>query len=107
MNIIFVLGSERLYADLTRKYANRTDEPVHVIKLDKSEGCIDRDEAFMKAHRQRQIRNYFFGTGDETALAPTSLSADFDDLNIYRIVDGKSSLSASLPAPGYLCTVHR
>jgi polyribonucleotide 5'-hydroxyl-kinase len=89
VNIIFVLGSERLHSDLTRKYAHRTDEPIHVIKLDKSEGCIDRDEAFMKAHRQCQIRSYFFGAGDETALAPTSLSADFDDLTIYRIVDCK------------------
>jgi polyribonucleotide 5'-hydroxyl-kinase len=96
VNIIFVLGSERLYSDLTRKYSNRTEDPVHVIRLDKSGGCIDRDEPYMKLLRQTKIRNYFFGTGDETALAPTSLTADFGDLNIYRIIDCKFSAARSI-----------
>ena len=93
MNIIFVLGSERLYSDLTRKYANRTEDRVHVIKLDKSSGCVDRDEAYMKLLRQRQIVNYFFGTGDETSLASTSLTADSGDLCVYRVVGCKFPLT--------------
>ena len=91
VNVIFVLGSERLYSDLTRKYSTRTDDPVHVIKLDKSGGCVDRNEAYMKQLRQAQIRSYFFGSGGETALAPNSHMADFDELNIFKIIEGKAS----------------
>jgi polyribonucleotide 5'-hydroxyl-kinase len=87
--VIFILGSERLYSDLSRKYANRAEEPIHVVRLDKSGGCVDRDEAYMKQLRQAQIRAYFFGYGGENSLAPNSLTADFDDLNIFRIIDGE------------------
>jgi polyribonucleotide 5'-hydroxyl-kinase len=92
VNVLFVLGSERLYSDLTRKYSNRPPEDsISVIRLDKSGGCVDRDETYMKQLRQAQIRFYFFGSGGDNALAPYSQMADFDDLNLFKIVDGTSS----------------
>ncbi|KAL1597989.1 Cleavage polyadenylation factor subunit clp1 [Paraconiothyrium brasiliense] len=88
VNVLFVLGSERLYSDLSRKYSTQgLTDPVHVVRLDKSGGCVDRTEEYMKALRHAQIRAYFFGTG-ETGLAPHSQSAGFDELNIFRIVEG-------------------
>jgi polyribonucleotide 5'-hydroxyl-kinase len=87
VNVLFVLGSERLYSDLTRKYSSRTEEPISVIRIDKSGGCVDRDEVYMKALRQAQIRSYFFGTTEEAALNPNSQTADFDDLNIFKVID--------------------
>jgi polyribonucleotide 5'-hydroxyl-kinase len=42
----------------------------------------------MKALRQAQIKEYFFGKGDET-LAPSSQMADAADLNIFRVVEGE------------------
>ncbi|KAF2265757.1 pre-mRNA cleavage complex II protein-like protein Clp1 [Lojkania enalia] len=92
VNIVFVLGSERLYSDLSRKYSNRpADEAVHIIRLDKSGGCVDRDEMYMKALRQTQIRAYFFGHAGENALGPHSQVADFNDLNILRIKEASDS----------------
>ncbi|KAF2873435.1 mRNA cleavage and polyadenylation factor IA/II complex [Massariosphaeria phaeospora] len=92
VNILFVLGSERLYSDLTRKYSNRPgEEPVSVIRLDKSGGCVDRSEEYMKQLRQAQIRSYFFGHGTDAALAPSSQMADFDDLNIFKISEGQEN----------------
>jgi polyribonucleotide 5'-hydroxyl-kinase len=44
----------------------------------------------MKALRHAQIREYFFGHGED-ALAPSSMSADFGDLNIFKVVESKSS----------------
>ena len=41
----------------------------------------------MKALRHAQIREYFFGQGED-ALAPSSMTADFGDLNIFRVVEG-------------------
>lgn len=94
VNIVFVLGSERLYSDLSRKFpstpSNASPDTVHIIRLDKSGGCVDRSEAYMKALRHAQIRAYFFGHGDEAALAPHSQSAGFDELNIFRITESES-----------------
>ncbi|KAF2744243.1 Clp1-domain-containing protein [Sporormia fimetaria CBS 119925] len=97
VNLVFVLGSERLNSDLTRKYANRKEEPVVVIKLDKSGGCVDRDEAYMKKLRQSQIKSYFFGDGGENVLYPTLTFADFTDLNIFQIQQASNDTSAFRP----------
>ncbi|EUC32290.1 hypothetical protein COCCADRAFT_5965 [Bipolaris zeicola 26-R-13] len=93
VNVVITLGSERLYSDLSRKFSTRTSsdptESVSVIRLDKSGGCVDRSETYMRALRHAQIKEYFFGHGDET-LAPSSQTADVADLHIFRIVGGGS-----------------
>ncbi|KAF1846602.1 mRNA cleavage and polyadenylation factor IA/II complex [Cucurbitaria berberidis CBS 394.84] len=88
VNVLITLGSERLYSDLARKFSNQVRDPsesVSVIRLEKSGGCVDRSEEYMKALRHAQIREYFFGKGDET-LAPSSQMADFGDLNLFKLV---------------------
>ncbi|KAH6882683.1 mRNA cleavage and polyadenylation factor IA/II complex [Alternaria rosae] len=94
VNVVITLGSERLYSDLSRKFAARTggdpSETVSVVRLDKSGGCVDRSEEYMKALRHAQIKEYFFGKGDET-LAPSSQMADAADLNIFRVVEGEGN----------------
>ncbi|KAI4672502.1 Cleavage polyadenylation factor subunit clp1 [Alternaria triticimaculans] len=94
VNVVITLGSERLYSDLSRKFAARTggdpSETVSVVRLDKSGGCVDRSEEYMKALRHAQIKDYFFGKGDET-LAPSSQMADAADLNIFRVVEGEGN----------------
>lgn len=42
----------------------------------------------MVSLRHAQIREYFFGHGEE-ALAPSSMTADYADLNIFQIVEGE------------------
>ncbi|KAI4913828.1 Cleavage polyadenylation factor subunit clp1 [Alternaria incomplexa] len=94
VNVVITLGSERLYSDLSRKFSARTggdpSETVSVVRLDKSGGCVDRSEEYMKALRHAQIKEYFFGKGDET-LAPSSQMADAADLNIFRVVEGEGN----------------
>jgi polyribonucleotide 5'-hydroxyl-kinase len=88
VNVIVTLGSERLYSDLARKFANRDpSETVNVIRLDKSGGCVDRSEEYMKTLRHAQVREYFFGHGENT-LAPSSQTCDFGDLNVFQISEG-------------------
>lgn len=82
---ILVIGSERLYSSMMRNYDNKpstsasaaaSDERISVVKLSKSGGCVDRDEAFMKAIREAQIRSYFFGSPiPSTAASALLLSA--------------------------------
>jgi polyribonucleotide 5'-hydroxyl-kinase len=90
VNVLITLGSERLYSDLARKFANRDpSESVSVIRLDKSGGCVDRSEEYMKALRHAQVREYFFGHGENT-LAPSSQTCDFGELNVFQIGEGKT-----------------
>ncbi|KAJ5246290.1 hypothetical protein N7468_001273 [Penicillium chermesinum] len=98
---IVVLGSERLYSTMVKQYDNKLsssstaaafDEHVSVLKLSKSGGCVDRDAAFLKATREGQIRNYFFGDTNPTSgtMAPTTVTLsphaqqlDFASLPLY------------------------
>lgn len=65
-----------------------TGSPIAVIKLDKSGGCVDRDEEYMRQLRQAQIREYFFGDAKNT-LSPHTQLIDFSQLSIYKITESK------------------
>ena len=93
----------------TSASAAASDERITVVKLSKSGGCVDRDQAFMKAMREGQIRSYFFGNPiPSTAASALSLSAssttniplsphaqqlDFSSLSIYSISGPSGSSS--------------
>jgi len=48
---------------------------------------VPRSEEYMKALRHAQIREYFFGHGENT-LAPSSQSCDYADLHVFQLSDG-------------------
>ena len=98
VNVIVVLGSERLYSDLNRRFNGKSLSPgdsTVVIKLDKSGGCVDRDDSFRHQLREAQIREYFFGDLKNT-LSPHTQQIDFSQLTIYRIPDASTEFSNSL-----------
>ena len=89
--MIVVLGSERLYNDMSRRFSKQgVSEPdgVAVIKLDKSGGCVDRDPSYLLRMRESQIREYFFGTF-RNQLSPYSQQLSFDEIVIYRPSEGR------------------
>lgn len=63
-----------------------TGENILVIKLDKSGGCVDRDEEYLRQYRQAQVREYFFGDS-KNALSPHTQQVDFNQLSIYKIAE--------------------
>ena len=96
---IVILGSERLYSDMTKRFdgkpvsSSSTGETVAVIKLQKSGGCVDRDEAFMKSARAAQVKAYFFGTPDSSngvALSPRQQQVEFRQLSLWRLKGGNA-----------------
>lgn len=58
-----------------------------VVKLDKSGGCVDRDDAFMQQMRDATIKEYFFGDAKRT-LSPHTQVVNFDELTIFKFRDG-------------------
>ncbi|KAI6247730.1 mRNA cleavage and polyadenylation factor clp1 [Erysiphe necator] len=87
VNIILVLGSERLHSELHRRFSSlktNTGESITLIKLDKSGGCVDRDEEYLRQSRECSIKEYFFGVPNST-LSPHTLQINFDEVFIYRI----------------------
>jgi polyribonucleotide 5'-hydroxyl-kinase len=91
VNIIVVLGSTRINAELTKRFAGEKTslgEPIQVIGLDKSEGVVERDEAFLQQTREAAIKEYFFGDARRT-LSPQIQQVDFDSLVIYKASDCK------------------
>jgi polyribonucleotide 5'-hydroxyl-kinase len=96
---IAVLGSERLYSDMAKRFDGKPvsssllGENVAVIKLPKSGGCVDRDEAFMKSVRAAQVKAYFFGTPDLSngvALSPRQQQVEWRQLSMWRLKGGKN-----------------
>ncbi|MCJ1250323.1 Cleavage polyadenylation factor subunit clp1 [Trapelia coarctata] len=99
INVLIVLGSERLYSDMSRRFAKQgTGDrgPVAVIRLDKSGGCVDRDSEYMQQFRQAQIREYFFGDV-RNPLSPHTQQIDFSEVVIYRFAEQSKMLSSLLP----------
>ncbi|QKX58478.1 uncharacterized protein TRUGW13939_05602 [Talaromyces rugulosus] len=123
ISTILVMGSERLYSTMVKNYeqkptssasAAHSDERITVVKLSKSGGCVDRDEAFMKAINDSQIRSYFFGnaamattasaaaastmalpsisSSSKITLSPHTQQLDFDLLALYNYTISSSSL---------------
>lgn len=88
VDVLVVLGSERLYSDMLRRYpANSSGNSVAVVKLAKSGGCVDREEEFLRAGRNRAVKEYFFGEPKRT-LSPHTITVIWEHLVIYRIAEG-------------------
>lgn len=68
-------------------YRTTTGDTITLVKLDKSGGCVDRDDDFMQQSREASIKEYFFGDIKRT-LSPHTQQIVFDDVTIYKIRDG-------------------
>ena len=86
VNVIIVIGSTNITSELSRKFGSeRTSlgEPISVVPLDKSNGVIIRDEAFLQHVREAAIKEYFFGDSRRT-LSPLIQQVDFDNVVVYH-----------------------
>ncbi|KAI9052893.1 hypothetical protein LZ554_003165 [Drepanopeziza brunnea f. sp. 'monogermtubi'] len=88
VNVILVIGSERLHSEMQRRfstYKTSSNESITLVKLDKSGGCVDRDESFTQQVREASLKEYFFGDL-KTTLSPHTQQLNFADLFIYKIL---------------------
>lgn len=96
VNMVLTIGSERLASDMTRRFGGNKlpDETVHVLRIAKPGGAVERDAAFMKQVRTQSMRRYFFGSSKES-LNPHSHTIPFADLDIYRVKSGATTTGSS------------
>lgn len=93
INIICVVGNERLFIDLKKKFK----EKFTIVKVPKSGGCVERDEAFQRQSQQKSIREYFYGT-PKTVLSPYTVHVDFTVVTVYKpFLETNNYISSVLP----------
>lgn len=95
--MILILGSERIYSDMVRKYTTTANNHgsvesanglINVLKVPKSGGVVDRPASYLAQLQSQQLKTYFFGT-TTLPLSPytQSISTSPADcsLTIYRL----------------------
>ncbi|CAH7685395.1 hypothetical protein PPACK8108_LOCUS19910 [Phakopsora pachyrhizi] len=97
INVLVVLGSERLYLEI-KKLMN-TNKTVEVIRVPKNGGATDLDLNYRKRLESNQIRSYFYGgpSLSQGQLSPFTIVVKFDDLSIFRIGGDAQVPSSALP----------
>lgn len=92
IDTILVVGSERLYSDLNKKFESLER---NVLKIPKSGGVVEKNASYRKQERTKSIRRYFYGSNDEYSPFPLTLS--FKDLHLRRVGEGPIAPNSALP----------
>jgi polyribonucleotide 5'-hydroxyl-kinase len=94
VNVLIVIGHERLLSDLQRKYTD--NDQMKILKLAKSGGVVTRDRAAKRQMHLQRVKEYFYGTvGND--LTPFSQTVSFSDIIVRRAVEGSIAPSSALP----------
>ncbi|CCM00528.1 uncharacterized protein FIBRA_02562 [Fibroporia radiculosa] len=114
INVILVVGHEKLNVEMQRAYGNR----ISIVKIPKSGGVVELDSSYRERVRKYQLQNYMYGKvippppglsalpylqgGEQTSdltlnLAPSSSVIMFSDLVIYRIGEETMAPTSALP----------
>lgn len=120
VDIIIVLGHEKLTVELMRIYNADPSGAPQIVKMPKSSGAVEADEVYKQRVQDLQVRSYFYGLGaleahDEEGnsratipgasepiggvptLNPYSTTIPIDLLDVYRIGQDRVAPSSALP----------
>ncbi|KAK0211107.1 Pre-mRNA cleavage complex II protein Clp1-domain-containing protein [Desarmillaria ectypa] len=110
INVILVVGHEKLNVEMQRAYGSR----LTVVKIPKSGGVVELDHGYRERVHNYQMHTYMYGqviqppagipassvnadTFTDVILSPSSSVINFDDLIIYRIGAATMAPSDALP----------
>ncbi|KAF8447839.1 hypothetical protein L210DRAFT_3715673 [Boletus edulis BED1] len=110
INVILVVGHEKLNAEMQRLYGTQ----LTVVKIPKSGGVVELDHAYRERVHSYQLHAYMYGqkidpppgvssglVGGEAAteliLSPSSTIINLGDLTIYRVGPESIAPSSALP----------
>lgn len=89
INVMIVIGNERLFIDLRKKFQGK----LSLVKVPKSAGVVEIDDAFKRKLQQRSIREYFHGT-KSTPLTPYTANVDYKYITAYKPAIDKNASSS-------------
>jgi polyribonucleotide 5'-hydroxyl-kinase len=89
VTVIVVLGHERLYNDMARRYGGKPG--VSVVKLARSGGAVERSDTYLQQLQNYITKQYFYGEW-RNILSPVSRTLDFKYIKVYRIAEGNACL---------------
>lgn len=92
-DVILVLGQEKLYSMLRDKF--KAKPGVDIVKLHKSGGVVARSSKFRQRMRNVKTREYFYGLSND--LSPHAASANFSEVQVFRIGGGPQAPRSALP----------
>ncbi|KAK9472346.1 Pre-mRNA cleavage complex II protein Clp1-domain-containing protein [Dipodascopsis tothii] len=90
---VVIIGNERLFNDMKRKYAGAPG--MAVLKIARSGGVVDRDAAYVRAVQQRTIKEYFYGSA-RNMLSAYAVTVDYSTLTVYEIGEKSHLVSSSV-----------
>lgn len=79
-DVVFVLGSERLFASVQSTFDNSTTKAVLV---NKSGGVVTRDQSTRLALQANKVREYFYGS--DNMYNPFSSVVDFEQVTVLKV----------------------
>mmetsp|Transcript_13309 Transcript_13309/g.22894 ORF Transcript_13309/g.22894 Transcript_13309/m.22894 type:complete len:336 (+) Transcript_13309:365-1372(+) len=92
VDVVLVLGHERLFVDLNHEFQGKN---VSIVKLNKSGGVVTREPSFRRRTRNERMRDYFYGVNGD--LCPHSTILGFNSVSIYRAGGGPVAPTSALP----------
>jgi polyribonucleotide 5'-hydroxyl-kinase len=83
VDVVLVIGQERLYSQLNSKFHGRTrpdGSRVDVVKLNKSGGVVNRNPKHRQRTRMSRVKEYFYGVHGD--LSPHAMTVGFSDVQV-------------------------
>ncbi|KAI0463543.1 hypothetical protein LJB42_002543 [Komagataella kurtzmanii] len=89
INVLVVIGNERLSIDLKKKLTKLNNPPsdpskkLNLVKVAKSGGCVEKDDSFIRSRQQRVIKEYFYGF-DKIVLSPYTITVAYNEVILFQ-----------------------
>lgn len=87
VNLILALGSAEIGGMMEKRFHGKKTslgDAINVCALDKSDGVVQSDEAWLLECQHAAIKNYFYGDAKGSLSSPKQ-TVDFDTVTIYRL----------------------
>lgn len=91
VNLILALGSTETGGLMEKRFNGKKTslgDAINVCTLDKSDGVVQSDEAWLLECQHAAIKNYFYGDSKGSLSSPKQ-TVDFDAVTIYRLPERK------------------
>jgi polyribonucleotide 5'-hydroxyl-kinase len=88
VTVIVVLGHERLFNDIARRFGDKSR--VAVMKLARSGGAVEVNDNYLEQTQNYITKKYFYGEM-KNILSPVSRTLDFKTVKVFRLAQGKPS----------------